>query len=205
MRSRRQFLNSAAVGSAALAAGAIWSPRAAEADAATSTPLTAQTPDVGFCHDMTAHHVQALVMCERILGRGTGDAVQAAAAEVLRNQAIEVGMMRAWLADWGQPTTEPETAMGWMGMNDGAGLPLAAMPGLATDDELRGLSLAEGMEQGQQWLTLMRAHHVGGVTMAEAAIELASYEKVRRLARIQAEVQTFEIGQYDQLLATEYL
>lgn len=143
-------------------------------------------------------------MCERVLGRDTGDAVQAAATEVIRNQAIEVGMMRAWLADWNQPTTNPEIAMAWMGMNDGEGMPLAMMPGFASDEELDALSLANGLDQGRLWLELMRAHHVGGVNMATAAQELASLEKVRRLARIQAEVQTFEINQYDQLLATTY-
>ena len=38
--------------------------------------------------------------------------------------------------------------------------------------------------------------------MAEAAVALASQEKVIRLARTQAEVQAYEISQYDLLLAT---
>ena len=67
---------------------------------ATATPNEA---DIGYCTDMTTHHVQALVMCQRVLGRNNGDAVQAAAAGVLQNQAMEVGMMRAWLTDWGPP------------------------------------------------------------------------------------------------------
>ena len=61
------------------------------------------------------------------------DAVQAAAAEVLQNQAMEVGRMQAWLADWGEPTTVPETTMAWM---HGQGVPLEQMPGYASDDEL---------------------------------------------------------------------
>ena len=64
--------------------------------------------------------------------------------------------------------------------------------------------LAEGAERGRLWLQLMRAHHVGGVEMATAAIDLVVTEKVRRLARTQADVQTYEIEQYDLLLATEY-
>lgn len=199
MSTRRGFLNAAVTGGAGIATGAAWSPRSeSKTDEATAA-------DIGFCRDMTAHHVQALVMCERVLGRNTGDAVQAAATEVMRNQAIEVGTMRAWLADWNQPTTNPTTAMAWMGMNNGDGMPLGMMPGLASDDELRHLSLATGLDQGRLWLELMRVHHVGGVNMATAATELATVEKVRRLARIQAEVQTFEIGQYDQLLATIYV
>lgn len=160
--------------------------------------------DIGFCVDMSTHHIQALAMCQRVLGRDTGDSVQAAATEVLQTQAIEVGMMRAWLADWGVSTSEPEVVMGWMGMNDGAGMALAMMEGLAGDEEMQELSLAEGVDQGRLWLELMRAHHVGGVQMATAATELVGEEKVKRLAQVQVEVQTFEIEQYDLLLATEY-
>ena len=165
--------------------------------------------DFGFCADMTHHHVQALAMCQRVLGRDTGDPVQAAAAEVLQNQSIEVGMMRAWLTDWGQPTTSPETAMAWMHTHAedesaAAGIPIETMPGLASDDEMRALGLASGMEQGRMWLELMRAHHVGGVDMASAAIEMAGTEKVRRIAQVQVDVQSYEITLYDSLLASQY-
>jgi len=64
--------------------------------------------DIGFCQDMSVHHLQALAMCRRVLGRDTGDAVQAAATEVLENQAMEVGQMRAWLTDWGASTVPPD-------------------------------------------------------------------------------------------------
>lgn len=40
--------------------------------------------------------------------------------------------------------------------------------------------------------------------MAEAAVALASEEKVVRLARTQAAVQAYEISQYDLLLTTVY-
>ena len=204
--SRRGFLAGAGAGSVGLAGGFVLGGVAAGSEGGTSDGDTSapSDADVGFCTDMSTHHVQALAMCQRVLGRDTGDAVQAAAAEVLQTQAIEVGMMRAWLADWGESTSPPSTVMAWMGMHDGAGMPAAMMPGLASADEMRSLSLAKGMAQGRLWIELMRAHHVGGVAMAESAIERVAAEKVRRLARTQAEVQTFEISQYDQLLATVY-
>ncbi len=160
--------------------------------------------DIGFCTDMTVHHVQALAMCQRVLGRDTGDPVQGAAAEVLQTQAIEIGMMRAWLTDWGQTTAEPEIAMAWMAMHGGEGVPVDEMPGLASDDEMRALATATGAEQGRLWLELMRTHHIGGVGMASAAVEMASTDKVRRIAQVQIDVQTYEIGLYDMLLATDY-
>lgn len=160
--------------------------------------------DIGFCQDMSVHHLQALAMCRRVLGRDTGGAVQAAATEVLENQAMEVGQMQAWLADWGASTVPPEVVMGWMGANQGAGMPLAMMPGYASDDQLLELSTLVGLSRGRRWLELMRTHHVGGVMMATQAIDLAISTKVIRLAAAQVTVQNFEISQYDYLLTGPY-
>lgn len=190
---RRSFLTGAAAGTLLLAAPTVATAQSSPTDV-----------DTGFCRDMSAHHVQALSMCQRVLGRDTGGSVQAAATEVLQNQAIEVGQMRAWLADWGQSTVPPTIVMGWMGANDGVGVPLAAMPGYATDSELFELSTLTGRARGKRWIELMRAHHVGGVAMAAQALDRASAPKVIRLATTQVAVQTFEIEQYDLLLATSY-
>ena len=160
--------------------------------------------DIGYCRDMSAHHSQALAMCQRVLGRDTGGSVQAAAAEVLQNQAIEIGLMWAWLGDWGASTVPPALVMRWMGANDGAGIPLANMPGYASPAELLELSQLDGIARGRRWLQLMRTHHEGGVLMASRAAELASAEKVTRLAARQAQVQAYEISQYDLLLAGQY-
>lgn len=160
--------------------------------------------DIGYCRDMSTHHSQALAMCQRVLGRDTGDTVQAAAVEVLRNQAIEIGQMWAWLKDWGASTVPPSKVMGWMGANDGAGMPLANMPGYATPAELLELSTLSGRDRGRRWLELMRAHHLGGVTMADHATGMASSPKVIHLAQAQAKVQAYEIWQYDMMLEGEY-
>lgn len=195
MLSRRNLLAGGVTGLAGVGVGLVL-----PVDMAASGPTGA---DIGFCTDMAVHHVQALAMCQRVLGRDTGDPVQAAASEVLQNQAIEVGMMRAWLTDWGESTATPTEVMAWM--HGGLGRPLEAMHGYATDAELHELSSATGTQRGRIWLELMRAHHIGGVAMAEAAVELASAPKVIRLARTQAATQTFEIEQYDLLLAGEYV
>lgn len=160
--------------------------------------------DIGYLQDMSVHHLQALDMCRRILGRATGDSVQAAATEVLENQAMEVGQMRAWLADWGRSTVPPTTVMAWMGANQGAGMPLSMMPGYASNAQMSELSTLNGLTLGKRWLQLMRAHHVGGVMMANEAKNLASSTKIVRLANFQVQAQTFEIAQYDSLLSSSY-
>ena len=210
---RREFLLSTGAGAVGMSIGlggsmAIHAVGHATADSHSTASGEPTAVDFGFCTDMTVHHIQALAMCQRVLGRDTGDPVQAAAVEVLQIQAIEIGMMRAWLADWGQSTAEPELAMGWMSMHDDdsgtGGIPVGDMPGLASDEEMSTLGTASGVEQGRLWLRLMRAHHVGGVNMANAAAQMAGTEKVRRIATTQVAVQTYEIDQYDMLLATDY-
>lgn len=201
---RRSFLRQAGIGTAIGVAAGLGGTAVTHSTAHAMSDDEPSAVDIGFCTDMTVHHVQALAMCQRVLGRDTGGPVQAAAVEVLQTQAIEVGMMRAWLTDWGQSTAAPAMAMGWMGMNDGEGMPAAMMPGLASDAEMRALGSASGIEQGRLWLELMRTHHVGGVDMATAAIEMARAEKVRRIAQVQVDVQSYEIGQYDLLLASDY-
>ena len=191
---RRNFIAATAI----LPTGLLFGANTAADDAA---PTNA---DIGFCQDMSIHHLQALLMCQRVLGRDTGDAVQAAAAEVLQNQAMEVGQMRAWLTDWGASTVPPTTVMAWMGANQGNGMPLANMPGYASNEQLLELSLANGIDRGRKWLELMRAHHVGGVMMATQAENLCSSTKVIRLAKQQVSTQSFEIEQYDLLLAGRY-
>lgn len=197
---RRLLVATAAVVGCAAGAGAIGLAVGRSDAATTATPSGA---DIGFLTDMSAHHGQALVMCQRVLGADTGAPVQAAAAEVLQNQAIELGTMRAWLADWERSTAPPELVMGWMAA-DGVGMPLEMMPGLATDAELDELSRLNGAAKGRRWLELMSVHHAGGVEMAEAAAAMASADKVIRLARTQAAVQTYEIAVYEQLLSTAY-
>ncbi|MFK7891882.1 MAG: DUF305 domain-containing protein [Granulosicoccus sp.] len=194
--SRRRFLNA---GSIALPATLLTS-----ALSASDSALPSQA-DIGYCQDMSVHHLQALAMCRRVLGRDTGGAVQAAATEVLENQAMEVGQMRSWLTDWGASTVPPEIVMGWMGANQGSGMPVAMMPGYASDEQLLELSLQVGGALGKQWLLLMRAHHVGGVMMASQAKNLASSPKVIRLATLQIVTQNFEISQYDSLLSGSYI
>ena len=148
---------------------------------------------------MSFHHGQALVLCQRVLGRDTGGPVQAAAAEILQNQAYERGVMHAWLQAVGASTAPPERVMGWMGME----LPAYDMPGLASDAELDELAALDGRAKGRRFLELMRAHHVGALHMLESIADTPT-ERVASLAKRMTTAQTYEIAVFDELLATSY-
>jgi len=180
-----------------MAAGAALVGCGSDGSGATTDELTPD--DTGFLIDMSFHHGQALVLCQRVLGRDTGDPVQAAAAEILQNQAYELGTMHAWLHAVGASTAPPERVMEWMGM----GRPPEEMPGIANKDELRELSTLDGRVQGRRFLELMRAHHVGALHMLESIVNTPT-ERVASIATRMVAAQTFEIEVFDELLATSY-
>lgn len=72
--------------------------------------------------------------------------------------------------------------------------------GMATPEQLQSLKQATDIDAERQFLTLMIAHHKGGVQMAQAALRLASKPEVLNLARAIDTAQTVEITQLQQLL-----
>jgi uncharacterized protein (DUF305 family) len=105
-------------------------------------------------------------------------------------------------------TSTPEPAAthaGMPGMPDSAGssTPNNTSPeamGMATPAQVQSLQQATGAEAERQFLTLMIAHHKGGVQMAQAALRLATRPEVLTLARAIDRAQTAEITQLQQLL-----
>jgi uncharacterized protein (DUF305 family) len=75
------------------------------------------------------------------------------------------------------------------------------MPGMATPAQLAELAHADGVPAERLFLTLMIAHHRGGVLMADAVLTTTEQPQVRRLATAIASSQRAEIEQMTQLLA----
>lgn len=148
----------------------------------------ANTADVGFLYDMTAHHEQAVTLSMLELTNGSDPSVQAFAREIIRSQAYEMGLMRMRLGMWGyDPAAPVQQPMAWMGMT----VPSTdTMPGMADAAELDALRNAEGADADALFLALMSDHHAGGVAMAQAAASRAGdawvVDTAQRMARIQA-------------------
>lgn len=151
--------------------------------------------DVGFLYDMIAHHEQAVTMSNLELENGAEKGVQVFAREILASQSYEIGLMEQQLAEWGYPREDqPDTAMGWMGMP----VDPENMPGMASENELRGLIRARGPDGDALFLALMQDHHRGGVHMARYAAENAGTGFVRSLAERMARNQEVEIAELDE-------
>jgi uncharacterized protein (DUF305 family) len=189
---RRQVL-AASAASLVLGAGLGSSIRARTA-AVGQTSTRPTEVDLGFINDMLDHHDQAVEMSVITLGLpGVSGNVKNFATEVLLQQRYEIGLLEAKLDAWGVERAEPDRqAMRWMGMATS----VATMPGMASRSELDQLSSAAGVDADRWFLTLMRAHHEGGVHMAEYAMDHASDVEVGALAGRMAYNQQVEIAEY---------
>ncbi|WP_104119264.1 DUF305 domain-containing protein [Arthrobacter sp. B1805] len=83
----------------------------------------------------------------------------------------------------------------------GAGAVMGAgMPGLASEEDLARLRSLTGIEGDRLFLTLMIAHHRGGVLMAQAALAEASTDTVRSFAQKQVIAQQADIEAMEDML-----
>ena len=76
----------------------------------------------------------------------------------------------------------------------------ATMPGMASDADLERLRTTASLEADELFLTLMQAHHEGGIHMAEDAAGNAEDAAVRELAARIARIQASEVAEYQILL-----
>jgi uncharacterized protein (DUF305 family) len=152
--------------------------------------------DIGFLQDMTTHHEQAVEMAYMAIDQAEDPAVRHYGQEILFFQARELGLMAQLLDRYGIDTSErPDDAMAWMGMS----VPAAAMPGMASEEQLEQLRAAEGAEFDQLFVELMTNHHLGGIHMADAAIERVAEDDVRDLAENFLQVQQREVAEFRRL------
>lgn len=156
-------------------------------------PVEPSAVDTGFAYDMSNHHAQAVELAELVSERTEDPQVRVMARDVSLTQQAQIGQMRGWLDGWGAPATTTNPAMAWMGMSD-------PMPGMASDEEVRQLTAADGIEADRLFLELMIRHHQGGLHMAEAAAADAEVTYVRQGAESMMSAQRAEIDAMTQML-----
>lgn len=177
-----------------------------------AAPPATDSPDAGFARDMQVHHGQAVLMASIARDRTAEPSVRYLAYDILTSQQAQIGMMQAWLAEWGLTQTDSDLPpMRWMvGEHGGHGqadlptqqatdvgmtrpLPDGRMPGMATAADVTALRTLAGRAAEIRFLQLMIPHHRGGVAMAEACIRLCQRPSLRQLAEGIAAGQAAEI------------
>ncbi len=111
--------------------------------------------DVEFMQGMIAHHAQAIVMSRFAEANGANPQVLKLSRKIDQSQVPEIIIMQEWLRRHDQ--FAPDTAS-WHGMR---------MDGMLTDDEIKALSEAKGVEFDRLYLIGMIKHHEGAIKMVD--------------------------------------
>ncbi|AXE27613.1 DUF305 domain-containing protein [Streptomyces globosus] len=136
--------------------------------------------DRAYMRHMVEHHEQAIRMTALAPDRAAKDAVKRLAERISAAQAPEIAVMRAWLARHPGP--------------DGAdGHDHGAMPGMATEQQLKDLEAARGTDFDRLFLSLMTRHHEGALTMAGEVLKGGNNAAVEELANEVVATQSAEI------------
>jgi uncharacterized protein (DUF305 family) len=162
------------------------------------TPGT-DSVEAGFLRDMSTHHAQAVEMAMLAHAGSDTPGIVTLAADIATTQQAQIGYMQAWLRDWDLDPTGDQPVMAWMPDTAGSVVD-GLMPGMATPEQLATLRKATGKDLDVQFLTLMRAHHLGGIHMAQEAEQLSDDKDVDWLANSMVTAQQGEIQLIDDLL-----
>lgn len=141
--------------------------------------------DAGFARDMSTHHAQAVSMSATTYGRSTDPSIRQLAIDIGLTQQAQIGIMKSWLETWNLSPTGDQPVMSWMeehGDGHAGHTEGNLMPGMASAEEMAKLEAATGKELDILFCQLMLRHHIGGIEMAEYAVEHASEHRVRELA-----------------------
>jgi uncharacterized protein (DUF305 family) len=174
--------------------------------------------EAGFARDMQVHHQQAVAMAMTIRDETTDPDIRRLAYDIALGQSQGAGQLYGYLVDWNLPQASPEPAMTWMSLPPLAGaneshqhehaattpagiVPGGAMPGYATDAQLAKLGGLTGIPAERYFLTLMIAHHKGGIEMAQSVLQRSSYAPITAFARNLVAVQQTEITTMRAMLA----
>jgi uncharacterized protein (DUF305 family) len=168
---------------------------------ATTSHPRAGSVDVGFLQDMRYHHDQATQMALIYLQKPAAEQdpqLHIMAAEILLGQQLEAGAMVQLLHDYGQPdSNESGIGMTWMSMP----FPVDQMPGMATPEQIAALKAATGIEADRQFALLMMNHHLGGIHMAEYAVDHVKEHAVKVLATSALASQQSDVNELRAVLA----
>lgn len=167
--------------------------------------------DAGFARDMQVHHAQAVEMSMIVRDNTDDPAVRSLAFDIATTQQQQIGQMFAWLDMWGLPQFSDTTPMAWMtdggghdmshmDMDDSAPVSANLMPGMATTAQMEQLRAARGNAAEVLYLQLMIRHHLGGIEMAQYALDHAEVDQVRHLAQTIVTSQQAEVDAMNDML-----
>jgi len=155
--------------------------------------------DVGFARDMSAHHGQAVEMGMIAFQNATLPDVRTLGGDIAVTQEGQIGVMQAWLKQWGVGPNGTQPPMAWMPDGQRA-LNGNLMPGMATRDEIAKLKAAKGKDVDILFLQYMLRHHLGGIHMVDGVLSEHPTPEVKEMAETIKKNQSGEVVVMENLL-----
>lgn len=148
-----------------VAAGAAADDKYVAKARADSARLPYTAADIHFMSGMISHHAQAIVMAKWAPSHGASPAIIRLTERIINAQTDEITLMQTWLRDRRQPV--PEADPKGMRMTMGGTTHTMLMPGMLTENQMKQLDAARGVEFDRLFLTFMIQHHRGAVAMVQ--------------------------------------
>lgn len=148
--------------------------------------------DRSFMQHMVSHHEAGVRMARLALEEDLGPEGRALAELIVAEQTREMTLLRSWWQSWldGEMPSVPSHESP----------AIAGMPSSADLDRLRATS---GDAARSAFLTLMRTHHRGAVTMTDDALRRVGDPRLRTFAYSVRHAQSGQIRWMDALMTTD--
>lgn len=157
--------------------------------------------DARFMREMIGHHQQALEMAALVPGRTARNDLRLLAERITVSQQDEIAMMQRWLRARGEAVPQADGHGAHHAHH--AGTDSAAMPGMATPEEMARLAAASGAEFDRLFLELMIRHHQGALAMVAQLFATPGAAQESQIFSVASEVdadQRMEIDRMRSLL-----
>jgi uncharacterized protein (DUF305 family) len=148
--------------------------------------------DRQFMQQMTAHHDAGVRVAALVLEKDLEPEMASLAQLIVAGQTREAALLRDWWQSW---FDEPMPPL--------ASTETASVHGIPSDEQLHGLRTSSDDDAKRRFLTLMREHHRGAVTMTDDAWTRASDPRLRTFAYSVRYAQSGQIRWMNALLVTE--
>ncbi|MFJ8942503.1 DUF305 domain-containing protein [Streptomyces sp. NPDC102395] len=155
---------------------------------------TPNSADVSFAQMMIVHHAQALEMTALAPKQAESAKVKSLAARITAAQGPEIAAMKSWLGKYGKAETSGEAG------GEGSAHHHGAMPGMATEAQMKQLRAADGKAFDKLFLALMITHHEGALTMAADVKAQGNNIRIEEMADDVVAEQTSEISRMRTML-----
>ncbi len=173
---------------------------------ADSARLPYTEADVFFMQGMISHHSQAIVMAKWAPTHGASASVRTLCERIINAQTDEITLMQQWLRDRHQTVPEAKPAPMKMKMN---GMMMdMLMPGMLSDEQMKQLDAARGVDFDRLFLRFMIQHHSGAVSMVKDLFATDGAGQDELVFKFASDVnvdQTTEIARMQDMLARSVL